>query len=121
MIRVPEAGRVFVLGDVKKPGAFYISDGAESSVLKALALSGGLDAHTRSTAYIYRTEGGAQGRNEIPVELKKIMDRKTSDVALLPNHILYIPDATGRRATLKILESTIGAASSLGSALIYTH
>jgi polysaccharide export outer membrane protein len=121
VIRVPEAGRVFVLGDVKKPGAFYITDGAESSVLKALALSGGLDAHSRNTAYIYRTEGGTQGRNEIPVELKKIMDRKTPDVALLPNDILYVPDATGRRASQKVLESTVGVASILGAALLYTH
>jgi len=42
-IRVPEAGRVFVLGRVKKPGAFFITDGSESSVMKALALSEGLD------------------------------------------------------------------------------
>ena len=41
-IRVPEAGRVFVVGNVKKPGAFYITDGSESSVMKALALSEGL-------------------------------------------------------------------------------
>ena len=121
VIRVPEAGRVFVLGDVKNAGAFYIKDGAESSVLKALALSGGLNEHPRSVAYIYRTEGGAEGRNEIPVDLKKIMDRKTPDVALLPNDILYIPDATGRRVSLKILESTVGVAAILGSAVIYTH
>ena len=44
VIRVPEAGRVFVVGNVKKPGAFYITDSAKSSVLKALALSEGLDA-----------------------------------------------------------------------------
>jgi polysaccharide export outer membrane protein len=121
VIRVPEAGRVFVLGDVKKPGAFYITDGAESSVLKALALSGGLDAHPRSMAYIYRTEGGIGGRNEIPVELKRIMERKKTDVALLPNDILYIPDATGRRVSLKVLESTVGVATVLGAAVMYTH
>src|SRR5580692_3756332 len=33
-IRVPEAGRVFVLGRVKRPGAFFITDGAESSIMK---------------------------------------------------------------------------------------
>ena len=28
-VRVPEAGRVYVVGNVKKPGAYLIKDGAE--------------------------------------------------------------------------------------------
>ena len=80
-IRVPEAGRVFVLGRVKKAGSFFITDGAESSVLKALALSEGLDTFPSTKAYIYRVEGGTGGRNEIPIELKKILDRKSPDVS----------------------------------------
>jgi polysaccharide export outer membrane protein len=120
-IRVPEAGRVFVLGRVKKPGTFFITDGSESSVMKALALSGGLDSFPSHSAYIYRVEGGSGGRNEIPIELKKIMDRKAPDVALLANDILYVPDATGTRASMKVLESSLGVASVLGAALIYVH
>ena len=120
-IRVPEAGRVFVLGRVKKPGTFFITDGSESSVMKALALSGGLDSFPSHSAYIYRVEGGSGGRNEIPIELKKIMDRKAPDVALLANDILYVPDATGTRASMKVLESSIGIGAVLGSALIYMH
>lgn len=120
-IRVPEAGKVFVVGDVKKPGFFYITDGSESSVLKALALSEGLDQSPAHIAYIYRTEGSTPRRNEIPVELKKIMDRKTPDVKLVANDILYVPDATGRRATLKVLEASVGIAAALGTALLYIY
>ena len=118
-IRVPEAGRVFVLGRVKHPGAFYITDGSESSVMKALALSEGLDTFPSHSAYIYRLEGGSGGRNEIPVDLKKIMDRKSPDVALLANDILYVPDATGARASLKVLETSVALAAGFGTALIY--
>ena len=118
-IRVPEAGRVFVLGRVKHPGAFYITDGSESSVMKALALSEGLDTFPSHSAYIYRLEGGSGGRNEIPVDLKKIMDRKSPDVALLANDILYVPDATGARASLKVLETTVGLGAAAVTALIY--
>jgi polysaccharide export outer membrane protein len=121
VIRVPEAGRVFVLGQVKRPGAFYITDGGESSVLKALALSGGLDQHPKSIAYIYRTEGGSGGRNEVPVELKKIMDRKAPDVALEANDILYIPEANGRRVSATVLETSIGIAAALGTTLLYLY
>jgi polysaccharide export outer membrane protein len=120
-IRVPEAGRVFVLGRVKKPGAFFITDGSESSVMKALALSEGLDAFPSHKAYIYRVEGGSSGRSEIPIDLKSIMDRKTPDVPLLANDILYIPDASGARASLKVLETSIGLAAGLGAATIYAY
>ena len=120
-IRVPEAGRVFVLGRVKKPGAFYITDGAESSIMKALALSEGLDTFPSHKAYIYRIEGGSGGRNEIPIDLKKIMDRKSPDVALMANDILYVPDATGARASLKVIETSVGIAAGVGTALVYAY
>ncbi len=118
-IRVPEAGRIFVVGDVKKPGAYYITDGSESSVMKALALSEGLDTFPGRKAYIYRLEGGTGGRNEIPIELKKIMNRKSPDVSLMANDILYIPDATGLRGSMKVLEVSVGVAAAIGAASIY--
>jgi polysaccharide export outer membrane protein len=120
-IRVPEAGRVFVLGRVKKPGAFYITDGSESSVMKALALSEGLDTFPSHKAYIYRIEGGKGGRNEIPVDLKKIMNRKSPDVALMSNDILYVPDASGARASLKVLETTSTVGAVIGAAALYVY
>ena len=118
-IRVPEAGRVFVLGRVKKPGAFYITDGSESSIMKALALSDGLDSFPSHKAYIYRVEGGSGGRNEIPINLKKIMDRKSPDVALMANDILYVPNATGARASLKVLETSLALGAGFGTTLLY--
>jgi hypothetical protein len=78
-----------------------------------------LDSFPSHSAYIYRLESGSGGRNEIPVDLKKIMDRKTADVALLPNDILYIPNASGARASLKALEITAGLGAAAVSALIY--
>ena len=46
-IRVPVCERVFVVGDVKRPGAFPFLDSKDTTVLQLLALSGGL---TRSAA-----------------------------------------------------------------------
>jgi polysaccharide biosynthesis/export protein len=119
VIRVPEAGRVYVVGNVKKPGAFYITDGPDSSVLKALALSEGLESFSSNKAYIYRNEDGGEGRKEIPIELKKIMDRKSPDLALLSGDILYIPNANGAKASLKALETSVGVGTALGAAFIY--
>jgi polysaccharide export outer membrane protein len=119
-IRVPQAGRIFVVGNVKMPGTYPLTDGAESSVLKALALSQGLQPYSSNTAYIYRTEGGNGGKNEIPINLKRIIDRKEPDVPVLANDIMYIPTNTGRQATLAALEKGLLIGTGLGAALIYT-
>ena len=57
-IRVPEAGKIFVVGNVKKPGAFPLQEDAESTILKALALAEGLLPYAAKQAYIYRREAG---------------------------------------------------------------
>jgi polysaccharide export outer membrane protein len=121
VVRVPEAGKFYVLGNVHKPGAFPMTDGSQSSVLKALALSEGQDQFTGHVAYVYRADGPEGGRHEIPIELKKIMDRKSPDVALLPNDILYIPQATGRKATLTALDRLTGIGATVGTTLLYIY
>jgi polysaccharide export outer membrane protein len=121
VIRVPEAGRVYVVGNVNKPGVFPITDGSESSVLKVLALSGGLEHYTRHMAYVYRTQDAKGPRQEIPIELKKIMDRKSPDVPLLADDILYIPEATGRKNTLTALNrvALVGVGLSADLLILY--
>jgi len=121
VVRVPEAGKFYVLGNVHKPGAFSITDGSESTVLKALALSEGQDHFTGHIAYIYRSEVASGGRHEIPIELKKIMDRKAPDVPLLPNDILYLPEANGRKAFLTALDRLSGIGATVGTTLIYVY
>jgi len=120
-VRVPEAGKFYVLGNVHKPGAFMIADGSQGTVLKALAVAEGLDHYTGNVAYIYRSDSSKTGKQEIPIELKKIMDRKSPDVPLLANDILYVPEATGRKAALTTLDriSLIGAG--VGTALLYIY
>jgi len=121
VVRVPEAGKFYVLGNVRRPGAFSITGGSESTVLKALALSEGQDHFTGHIAYIYRSEVAAGGRHEIPIELKKIMDRKAPDVPLLPNDILYVTEATGRKATLTALDRMTSFGASVGTTLLYVY
>jgi polysaccharide export outer membrane protein len=117
-IRVPEVGRVYVIGNVKKPGAFAVQDGVESTVLKMLALSEGLMPYASKEAYIYRREANGS-KNEIEIPLNKIMERKAPDAALLANDILYVPDNKSRRMTVGALEKVLMIGAGAGTALIY--
>ncbi|MBZ5675280.1 MAG: polysaccharide biosynthesis/export family protein [Acidobacteriia bacterium] len=116
-VRVPEAGRVFVVGNVKKPGAFPVGDGSGISVLKALALAEGLAPFSTKLAYIYRPRDG--GKQEIEVSLRKIMERKSPDVVLAAGDIFYIPDNRGGRVTASVIEKAVAfAAGTASGALI---
>ncbi len=116
-IRVPEAGKVFVVGNVRKPGTFAVQDNSGLTVLKALALSEGLMPFASKQAYIYRREG-ATGKNEIAIELKRLLDRKTEDIPLEANDILYIPDNTKKRLSMTTLERVISFGSTTASGLL---
>jgi polysaccharide export outer membrane protein len=119
-IRVPEAGKIFVVGNVKKPGAFLVRDGSENSVLKLVALAEGLAPFHFKTAYVYRPDASG-GRQEIPVDLDKILDRKMPDVALRVDDLLYIPDNKGKRLTAGVIDKLAGFGSSTASGLIVWH
>lgn len=117
-IRVPEAGRVYVLGNVKKTGAFLIGDGSDTTVLKLIAMTEGLLPYTNKDAYIYRKEAGKNGRSEIPVELTHILEHKAPDIALQSNDILYVPDSKGKRISAETVKALTGFGVSTATGLL---
>jgi polysaccharide biosynthesis/export protein len=120
-IRVPEAGKIFVVGNVRKPGAFPVRDAADHSVLKLVALSEGLMPYAANEAYIYRrNESG--GKQEIAIPLARIMGRKEPDVPLQVDDVLYIPDNKTRRNAATILDRIASFGTSTASGvLIWGH
>jgi polysaccharide export outer membrane protein len=117
-IRVPVAGEVYVAGSVKNPGAFSLKDASDTSVLKVLALAGGLIPFASKQAYIYRRRPGDDHKDEIPIALSRIIGRKVPDVALQGDDILYVPDAKGRRISVSALERIAGFGAATTSGLL---
>jgi len=103
-IRVPEVGKVFVVGTVKKPGAFPVQNTSDTTVLQMLALAEGLAPFA--------------SKREIQIELGKILGRKAPDVPLEPNDILYIPDNSGRRLTVTAIEKITGFGVATASGML---
>jgi polysaccharide export outer membrane protein len=88
---VSKVGNVFVLGYVKTPASIPLVNNAPITVLRALAMAGGVNYGAGlSKARIIRTTGDNQ-QVEIRLDLKKIMFGKQQDVALLSNDILFVP------------------------------
>jgi polysaccharide export outer membrane protein len=119
-IRVQEAGKIFVTGNVVKPGVYAMQDNADTTVLKALALSEGLRSFSSKLAYIYRRDPATNTRSEMPVELTQIMARKAPDIEMFPDDILYIPENKGRKMTITALDRLAGfGATTASGVLVY--
>lgn len=119
-IRVPEAGKIFVVGNVHKPGAFPVRDPADESVLKVVALTEGLLPYAAKFAYVYRREGSGP-KKEIPIELERIMQRKSPDVPLEADDLLYIPDNKTKRNTMTAIDRITMFGASTASGLLIWH
>jgi polysaccharide export outer membrane protein len=113
-ISVSRGTLLYVIGNVHKPGGFTVLQGHAVSALEALSMAEGLAANASpGGARILRRTSETEAREQIPVDLKKILAGKTKDVQLSPDDILYIPDNTSRRVATKTLETALATVSGL--------
>jgi polysaccharide export outer membrane protein len=88
---VSKVGSIFVLGQVKTPSAIPLGYNSPITVLRALAIAGGVNYGAGlSKARIIRTNADSQ-HVEILLDLKKIMFGKQQDVALRADDVLFVP------------------------------
>jgi polysaccharide export outer membrane protein len=108
-IFVERTGIIYVVGDVAHPGGFPMDHDGQLSILQAIALAQGTNpTAAKGSARLIRTT--PQGRQEIPINLKKILSSKETDLAMRDNDILFVPNSTAKTA-LKDLEAALPAAS----------
>ncbi len=109
-IVVSKAGVVYVTGDVHRPSGVIMENGTEMTVLQAIAVAEGTNstASLNNAKIIRRTPDGPQ---EIPLELKKILDSKAPDVRLQAEDIIFVPSSTAKSAGRRTLDAVIQAAT----------
>lgn len=113
VVNVSRAGIVYAVGAVLRPGGFVMSqDHEQMSVLKILALTGGLTTTAKShDAVILRRNDSTGVRQQVPVDVRKILTLKGSDVLLAQDDILFVPDSAASHALHRTGEIAIGLAS----------
>jgi polysaccharide export outer membrane protein len=100
VVSVPRAGIIYVVGAVQKPGGFLLQNDLDRmTMLKMLSLAGGTTNTAKMNhAVILRKNPDTGQRDQVPVDLKKVMHLKSQDVQLQANDILFVPDSNGLRA-----------------------
>ena len=104
VITLPEAKEAYVVGNVLRPGPVPLRDD-HLTVSRAIAMVGGQmpDSKLEKVRVVRQESGGASSR-EFFVDLKAIKERRAEDVALLPNDIVEVQVAGGKR----LLRSLVG-------------
>lgn len=117
VISVPKADTIYVIGAVKKPGAYVLGEHRSLSALQILALAEGPDrtADTKDAKIMRAVPGSNDRRSEIPVDLKTILAGKTPDVPLTADDILFVPTSKAKAAGYRALEAMVQA----GTFIIY--
>jgi polysaccharide export outer membrane protein len=107
VILVPRADLVYIVGAVRKPGGFVLSERANMTVLQALSMAEGLDKVSAANRAKIIRGGGANVRTEIPVNLGKILSGKSPDVPLVANDILFVPNSAAKSVAVRVIEAGI--------------
>lgn len=108
VITVEEGETIYVIGDVHKSGGFALGQREKISALQALSLAEGpLPAAKLSGARLLRETGDGATRQDIPVDLQKILKDKANDVQLQAGDMLYIPDSTSKNVAIKAAEAAL--------------
>jgi polysaccharide export outer membrane protein len=100
VVSVPRAGIIYVVGAVQKPGGFLLqNDYDRMTMLKMLSLAGGTTNTAKTkNAVILRKNPDTGKRDQVPVDLSKVLHLKTQDVQMQANDILFVPDSTSLKA-----------------------
>jgi polysaccharide export outer membrane protein len=107
IVTVSRARMIYVLGSVGKPGGYILTENETMSITQAVALAGGWSTTAGITsARVLRADGGAE-REQIPANLKKIMQNKAPDLQLRPDDILYVPTSMSKEIGLRGIEAAI--------------
>lgn len=92
VVQIPE-GEIaifYLIGAVKRPGAFELPRDGSMFVSQALAEAGGpLESAKADEALLVRWD--ENGREEIPINVSEIMQGKKPDMPLQPNDVLFLP------------------------------
>lgn len=110
---VPRAGLIYVLGAVEHQGSFLVSsDGDKLTLLQALALAQGAKSDAKlKDSKLLRTTGS--GREEISIDLSRIIASKAPDMLLQQGDVLFVPTSTFKAHAFTIFQVAFEAAAAV--------
>lgn len=113
VIFVPQAEVIYVMGAVNRSGGFALQRSEQATALTALAMAEGITgvAQPKKAMILRPREGGTP--QQIPLDVKGLLEGKVEDVTLRTSDILYVPSSTTKRVAKTALEISVAVATSV--------
>jgi polysaccharide biosynthesis/export protein len=107
IVQVRPAGLVYVVGEVNRPGGFSIPPGQPMTVLQALAMAEGLGSTAAASRGVIVRDGTDGSRQEIPVDIDKVLDGSEEPAVLHARDVLFVPNNTAKSVALGAVNALV--------------
>jgi polysaccharide export outer membrane protein len=108
VINIPISGKIFVGGEVKRPGGFPLK-GKKVTVSQAIAMAEGLKPEASGgEAKIFRSSGKGNEREILTADIYAIQKGQSEDPTLKENDILIVPKSGTKAFFFGVLDAVKG-------------
>jgi polysaccharide export outer membrane protein len=109
-IYVARSGVIYLVGELQRPGGFQVEHNNRLTLLEAVALAGGLTRMAKGdqSRLIRRSP---TGREELTVNLQKVLYGGGPDMLLTDGDILFVPNSLRKEYTQQIISAAVGTAT----------
>jgi polysaccharide biosynthesis/export protein len=109
MINVPEAGKFFIEGAVRKPGSYPL--GRLYSLTQAVATAGGVDPELNSNDVSILRRRGPGEIQTIVLNLPEVMSGSVADPEIQPDDVIVVPMNTVKYIVKRFVGTLVGGMS----------
>jgi polysaccharide biosynthesis/export protein len=111
LIFIARSGIVYVVGELARPGGYQVEHNNRLTLLDAVALAGG-PTRVANLANARLIRRSATGREELKINMKRVLYGDGPDMLLADGDILYVPTSLKKQYTFSAIDASIGAATS---------
>jgi polysaccharide biosynthesis/export protein len=112
-IFVARSGVIYLVGELARPGGYQVEHNNRLTLLEAVALAGGL-TRTAKGGQSRLIRRSPMGREELTVNLEKVLYGGGPDMLLTDGDILFVPTSVRKVYTQQVLAAAISSATAYG-------
>jgi polysaccharide export outer membrane protein len=91
-VQVDRVVQIYIMGQVKSPGALQVLRSRLPTLIQAIAQAGGFTERAAESRVIVKRKDASGNEKEIKIDAKAILKNKRKDFQLEENDVVYVPE-----------------------------
>jgi polysaccharide export outer membrane protein len=112
-IFVARSGVIYLVGELQRPGGYQVEHNNRLTLLEAVALAGGL-TRTAKGSQSRLIRRSPTGREELTVNLQKVLYGGGPDMLLTDGDIVFVPTSFRKEYSQQVISAAVGTATTYG-------